>query len=208
MTLDEAIVHAKEVAKEKYKEGFLCHANPDDEQLDQFVQCGREHEQLAQWLEELKEYKSLEEKLSIMFNGDCSLSDVVESLKRQISEPGKDHPVNARILTYGDAEKWNKYRKLEEQGRLLKLPCKIGDTLYCILPDWKDGCLTEKIVAWPIPVKLIALDENGDFYAFHDEDDYFSFDRWDKVGDKYALPTKEEAEAKLKEIHERKVKNE
>ena len=98
------------------------------------------------------------------------------------------------------------YRGLEEQGKLLKLPCKIGDTLYCILPDLKDGCLTEKIVAWSIPVKLIALDKNGDFYAFHDEDDYFSFDQWDKIGDKYALPTKEEAEAKLKEIHEKEGK--
>lgn len=25
-----------------------------------------------------------------------------------------------------------KYRKLEEQGLLLKLPCKVGDTVYCI----------------------------------------------------------------------------
>ena len=202
MTLDEAIVHAKEVTKEKYKEGFLCHANPDDEQLDQFVQCGREHEQLAQWLEELKEYKRLEEKLSIMFNGDCSLSDVVENLERQITEPDKDHPVNARILTYEDAEKWDEYRKLEEQGRLMKLPCKIGDTLWRIQPGWEDGRLTEKVVQCPIPVKLIALDENGNFYVFHDEDDYYSFDSWDKVGDKYALPTKEDAEAKLKEMRD------
>ena len=183
MTLDETIVYAKEVAKEKYKEGF-----------------GREYEQLVQWLEELKEYKRLEEKLSIMFNGDCRLSDVVESLKRQICEPGKDHPVNARILTYEDAEKWNEYLELEEQGRLLKLPCKIGDTLWWIQPGWEDGRLTEKVAQCPIPVKLIAIDENGNFYVFHDEDDYYSFDSWDKVGDKYALLTKEDAEAKLKEM--------
>ena len=92
------------------------------------------------------------------------------------------------------------YKSLEEQGRLLKLPCRIGDTLWWIQPGWKDGCLTEKVVQCPIPVKLIALDENGNFYVFHDEDDYYSFDSWDKVGDKYALLTKEDAEAKLKEI--------
>ena len=154
MTLDEAIVYTKEVAKEKYKEGFLCHANPDDEQLDQFVQCGREHEQLAQWLEELKEYKRLEEKLSIMFNGDCRLSDVVESLKRQISEPGKDHPVNARILTYGDAEKWNKYRKLEEQGKLLKLPCKINDTVWVVTS----------------PINVFGFNDNVFGFTHRDED--------------------------------------
>ena len=68
---------------------------------------------LVEMLEELKEYKKLEEKLCVMFAGDCSLSDVVENLERQITEPNKDHPVNARILTYKDAEKWNEYLELE-----------------------------------------------------------------------------------------------
>lgn len=57
MTIDEAIKWEKEVAQEKYNEGFLCHANPDDEKLDSCVECAKEHEQLAQWLEELKEYQ-------------------------------------------------------------------------------------------------------------------------------------------------------
>ena len=57
MNIDEAICHAKEVAQEKYNEGFLCHANPDDEKLDSCLECAKEHEQLAQWLEELKEYQ-------------------------------------------------------------------------------------------------------------------------------------------------------
>jgi len=33
-TIDEAIAHAREVAENKYKEGMLCHANPDDVLLD------------------------------------------------------------------------------------------------------------------------------------------------------------------------------
>lgn len=40
MTLDEAIDHAKEVAKRCDK-------------------CGEEHKQLAEWLEELKQYRKL-----------------------------------------------------------------------------------------------------------------------------------------------------
>lgn len=163
-------------------------------------ESAEEWEQVAQWLEELRKYKNLKEKLSNMFGGGCTLTDVVENLERQITEPGKDHSVNARILTYEDAEKWDEYRNLEERGKLLKLPCKIGDTLWWIQPGWEDGRLTEKVAQCPIPVKLIALDENGNFYVFHDEDDYYSFDSWDKVGDKYALLTKEDAEAKLKEI--------
>lgn len=34
MKLEEAIKYAKDVAKKKYAEAMLCHANPDDEELD------------------------------------------------------------------------------------------------------------------------------------------------------------------------------
>ena len=61
LTLDEAIVHAKEVVREKYNESFLCHANPDDGKLNPCIECAKEHEQLAEWLEELKSYKEAEE---------------------------------------------------------------------------------------------------------------------------------------------------
>ena len=59
MTLDETIAHAKEVAKENYLQGMLCHANPNDSELNRYIECGREHEQLAIWLEELKELRSM-----------------------------------------------------------------------------------------------------------------------------------------------------
>lgn len=55
MTIDEAIAHAREVVEKKYTEGMLCHANPDDGLLDGCIECAKEHEQLAEWLEELKE---------------------------------------------------------------------------------------------------------------------------------------------------------
>ena len=56
MTLDEAIQHAKEVAN-KEKCNLL---KVGDDYI--YSECAMEHEQLAQWLEELKEYKELEEK--------------------------------------------------------------------------------------------------------------------------------------------------
>ena len=58
MTIDEAIAHEKEVAKQKYKDAMLCHSNPNDEKLDGCIECAREHEQLAEWLEELKALKN------------------------------------------------------------------------------------------------------------------------------------------------------
>lgn len=53
--LNEAIEHARKVAKEKYAEGMLCHANPSDDKLDSCIECAKEHEQLADWLKELKQ---------------------------------------------------------------------------------------------------------------------------------------------------------
>ena len=54
MTLDEAIQHAEDKSKEIYIKAMLCHANPDDGELDKCIECAKEHEQLAEWLKELQ----------------------------------------------------------------------------------------------------------------------------------------------------------
>ena len=59
MTLDEAIVHAREVASEERRRSGICVQN--DSECDKFstcLKCAEEHEQLAEWLEELKYYKN------------------------------------------------------------------------------------------------------------------------------------------------------
>ena len=58
MSIDESIAHEREVAKEIYVEAMLCHANPNDEKLDGCIERGKYHEQLAEWLEELKKRRS------------------------------------------------------------------------------------------------------------------------------------------------------
>ena len=55
MTLDEAIIHAREVASEQKRRSGACVQN--DSECDKFstcLKCAEEHEQLAEWLEELK----------------------------------------------------------------------------------------------------------------------------------------------------------
>ena len=47
MTIDEAIVHAREVASRKFDDRVHC------------IRCAEEHEQLAEWLEELKAYRTI-----------------------------------------------------------------------------------------------------------------------------------------------------
>lgn len=84
MTIDEAIAHEKELAKEIYVEAMLCHANPDDWELDDCIQRGKYHEQLAEWLEELKTIKEMD--LSIPQHFTKEQSDWIKAycIKRNI----------------------------------------------------------------------------------------------------------------------------
>lgn len=62
MTIDEAIQHCKEVAKKerskllKAGDMYIC------------TECAEEHEQLAKWLEELKEYRIA---FDLLLKDDC-----------------------------------------------------------------------------------------------------------------------------------------
>ena len=78
MTLDEAIAHEKELAKEIYIEAMLCHANPDDGKLDDCIERGKYHEQIAVWLEELKSYR-----VSV-FSGDMTQKMLKEEYNKAI----------------------------------------------------------------------------------------------------------------------------
>lgn len=65
MTLDEAIKHceekAEELNKEVLKQANLCNAK----EVADCQECAREHEQLAEWLKELKD---LRESLAVIRN--------------------------------------------------------------------------------------------------------------------------------------------
>lgn len=39
---------------------------------------------------------------------------------------------------YAEADKLAHYEDLEEQGRLIELPCKVGDTVYVVDTDYTD----------------------------------------------------------------------
>lgn len=58
MTLDEAIKHARDKAEENRK-GATYNFPTLSDYYDMCLKCAEEHEQLADWLEELKMYKSL-----------------------------------------------------------------------------------------------------------------------------------------------------
>ena len=59
MTIDEAIAHAREVANtQKGKSGICLQNGLECEHFSDCLKCAEEHEQLAEWLEELKAIKN------------------------------------------------------------------------------------------------------------------------------------------------------
>ena len=91
MTINEAIAHARETASEKYAEGMLCHANPNDEKLDDCIKCAEDHERLAEWLEELKELRAYKERMEMQYLDD--MGNPLEPVKLQSA-------LNSEIMKY------------------------------------------------------------------------------------------------------------
>ena len=85
-------------------------------------------------------------------------------------------------------DKLAEYEDLEEQGRLVILPCKVGDTLYRLVPN-----LYREYVE--IKIAQFVINKNG-IYFMTDKGVSWSAD---KIG-KTVFLTKSEAEAKLKEL--------
>ena len=101
-------------------------------------------------------------------------------------------------------KKLQEYEDAEEQGLLLRLPFKVGDTVYQISENFIEPCTVETIFLGNY------MDRNGNCCnmaeIYYDRDDcpyvstaiYFT-----DIGETVFL-TKEEAEAKLKELEGRK----
>lgn len=99
------------------------------------------------------------------------------------------------------ATKLKEYEDLEEQGRLLKFPCRVGDMLY--YPD-KEFNIIIPVRLTEIVIKFNGLDTSSCQY------DCSSFDECGDVYEEYEFDTndfgksvfltKSEAEEKLKEL--------
>ena len=67
------------------------------------------------------------------------------------SEPPESHCVVRRALRcikklFAELEPYKEYKDLDEQGLLLKLPCKIGDTIYEVSYENREFVIKEHIV--------------------------------------------------------------
>lgn len=130
MNIEETIIQFKEDAESNRVDGDL--------------EFAKENEQIAKWLEELKEYKAL-----------------------------------------------------EAEGKLVKLNCKVGDTIWYVEEDDDD---------YPIKLEIDTISRNDNdtwYYAYDDDSNKYEF--IDSDFGETVFITKKEAEMKLKEITENKI---
>ena len=80
MTLDEAILHAREIAERNRKQYKNCPSDRTDIRYQTCEECAEEHEQLAEWLEELKSYRAS------VFSGDMTQIMLKEEYCKAIND--------------------------------------------------------------------------------------------------------------------------
>lgn len=88
------------------------------------------------------------------------------------------------------AQKLTEYEDLEEQGLLLRLPCKVGDIVYSITNDGK---------IYPVKATREVRIVNGVLHILCESCKYVDLVSYDDIG-KTVFLTQAEAEAKLKEL--------
>ena len=88
LTLEEAIVHTKEVADMNYNDAEKFDSNDSVENYMKAncMKCAEEHEQLAKWLEELKSYKDLEEQ-GLLVRLPCKVGDILFRINKGARNP-------------------------------------------------------------------------------------------------------------------------
>ena len=87
LTLEEAIVHAKEVAEKNYRGvDFGWSDSIDDDIKANCLKCAEEHKQLAEWLEELKTYKEAEGQ-GLLVRLPCNVGDTVYRVNAGAKQP-------------------------------------------------------------------------------------------------------------------------
>lgn len=134
LTLEETIAHAKEIAEKNYRGAdFESIDSIDDDIKADCIKCAEEYEQFAEWLEELKSYKDL-----------------------------------------------------EEQGLLVRLPCKVGDSVFIIVGKdiSKQG------------IRKAEISDNGIIFKTNRRKRILNVSELGKT----VFLTREEAEKKLEEI--------
>lgn len=82
----------------------------------------------------LAAYENMQERLDRQFNGHVSIDMIIDAIIEYDKQSERDETLaDAMLITNESVHKYREWKSLEEQGRMLKLPCAVGATVYCIM---------------------------------------------------------------------------
>ena len=208
-TFEETIKAAEnlmEVEKNMFKWDVIRHLRDFAENYrEQLKECQRLEEQgriiklpyngnysekddsaLSKFVTTMIYYESLNNRLTKVFGkSDGLLEALVKAFEDASTLDVPKDTFKSILLTNEDVDMYEEYRQLEKQGRLICLPCKVGDTVYVIVGK---NISVQKIQRATIDseMKIEFCTKRRGFALFD-------------IG-KTVFLTKSEAEAKLKEL--------
>lgn len=121
-----------------------------------------------------------------------------ECFNDECSGIGTNEKCEVCRFNYEICKKLGEYENLEEQGRLISLPCKVGDTLYRVNKGAKEPVIMMRVLQ--LYIKQLHKDRTViRIDAINDDDMGESCYFLENIGETVFL-TQSEAEAKLKEL--------
>ena len=185
LTLEEAIYRARGVAKKqrwnsKYTKASLMNEELNKRHKSDCIKDAEEHEQLAEWLEELKSYR------------DIGTPKDLKELKENGAFTGLEL-VKLAIMQ----KELKEYKEAEEQGLLIKLPVPLGTTVYTLstIFDCVYDYDCKSYQKWKCEEDIPCEYEKR---SYHIKETEFGFVMAHSIGETVFL-TCEEAEKKLEE---------
>lgn len=177
MTLDEAIKHAEEVAKENQRvvdtkdvtiDMLFCDDEEIEERLANYQMCADKHRQLAEWLKELKDYRERIPSYEAGYN----------DAKREIALSGEYERAYERGKQDAEQTRWIPVsEKLPEEEKRLywvctdtgyQCQCRWTNDVYGLGASdrwgWKilDIPQYQKVIAWmPLPAPFEPQESEG-----------------------------------------------
>ena len=132
MTLDDAIVHAREVVSEERRSGICVQNDSECDKFSTCLKCAEEHEQLAEWLEELKFIKQWK-------------SDVMEEFCKYDVSSFEELVTNARNKAIDDfmKELCKMYVESENNGNYRFYAVEIKQTIANLAEQLKAGIIND-----------------------------------------------------------------
>nr|DAV30634.1 MAG TPA: hypothetical protein [Caudoviricetes sp.] len=190
LTLENAINRSRKLSERHRWNSENTKLETSDENANEVykntcIQYANQEEQYAEWLEELKSYKDI---------------GTPKELK-ELKENGILNRLELAKLAIMQKE-LKKYKDLEEQGLLVRLPCKVGDMLWYNILGYTESYEIKAFSYGYCDGYIEAGEEIGDeiiFYCENHTGSIIGSFPMSGIG-KIVFLTREEAEKKLEEM--------